>query len=74
MEQVGLRKAKDLLRLREQRQHHRDEEDRSRGRPSACKTTGVRVRPINMKDFRGEVERVWEVYNAAWSATGDSSP
>jgi len=28
---------------------------------------GVRVRPINMKDFDGEVARVWEVYCAAWS-------
>jgi GNAT superfamily N-acetyltransferase len=28
---------------------------------------GVRVRPINMKDFANEVERVWEVYGSAWS-------
>jgi len=28
---------------------------------------GVRVRPINMKDFQGDVERVWEVYGAAWA-------
>ncbi len=26
----------------------------------------VTVRPINMKDFEDEVERVWEVYDAAW--------
>src|SRR5262249_1266638 len=25
------------------------------------------VRPINMKDFAGEVERVWEIYCQAWS-------
>jgi hypothetical protein len=31
------------------------------------KTTGVRVRPINMKDFEAEVARVWEVYGAAWA-------
>jgi GNAT superfamily N-acetyltransferase len=31
------------------------------------KTNGVRVRPINMKDFNGDVERVWEVYGKAWS-------
>ncbi len=28
---------------------------------------GIKVRPINVKDFNAEVERVWEVYNAAWS-------
>jgi GNAT superfamily N-acetyltransferase len=27
---------------------------------------GITVRPINMKDFDNEVERVWEVYNSAW--------
>ncbi len=27
---------------------------------------GVRVRPINMKDFDADVARVWEVYGAAW--------
>ena len=31
------------------------------------KTNGVRVRPINMKDFDADVERVWEVYSTAWS-------
>jgi hypothetical protein len=31
------------------------------------KTTGVRVRPINMKDFEAEVARAWEVYSAAWA-------
>jgi len=24
------------------------------------------VRPINMKDFKAEVERVWQIYNSAW--------
>ena len=28
--------------------------------------SGVTVRPINMKDFDGEVGRIWEVYNSAW--------
>src|SRR5665811_2362226 len=32
----------------------------------ALKTTGVRVRPINMKDFQNDVARIWEVYGAAW--------
>ena len=30
-------------------------------------TSGVRVRPINMKDFNGEVAHVWEIYSKAWS-------
>ncbi len=33
----------------------------------ALKDNGVTVRPINMKDFQGEVRTVWEVYNAAWA-------
>jgi GNAT superfamily N-acetyltransferase len=30
-------------------------------------TNGVRVRPIDMKHYDAEVERVWTIYNAAWS-------
>ena len=32
----------------------------------ALKRHGVTIRPIDLKDFNGEVTRVWEVYNAAW--------
>ncbi len=28
---------------------------------------GITIRPINMKDFKNEVERLLEVYNAAWA-------
>jgi GNAT superfamily N-acetyltransferase len=66
MDRLGLRKAKDLLAYisapdlvqlpKIQRAANR-----------VLKRTGVRVRPINMKDFTGEVERVWEVYCSAWS-------
>jgi GNAT superfamily N-acetyltransferase len=28
---------------------------------------GLRVRPINLKDFDADVERAWQVYNSAWS-------
>ena len=67
MERAGLRKAKDLLRLSEQRQHHRHGR-RSIAWPSArLAANGVRVRPIDMKNFEADVERVWDVYNAAWS-------
>ncbi len=27
---------------------------------------GITIRPLNMKDFEGEVERIKELYNAAW--------
>lgn len=32
----------------------------------ALHSNGFHVRPINMKAFRKDVERVWEVYNSAW--------
>ncbi len=32
----------------------------------AMKRHNVTVRPINLKDFDREVERVWNVYNSAW--------
>ena len=28
---------------------------------------GIVIRPINMKDFKGEVDKLLEVYNAAWA-------
>jgi len=30
------------------------------------KTKGITIRPINMKDFKNEVDKVKEVYNSAW--------
>jgi GNAT superfamily N-acetyltransferase len=27
---------------------------------------GIRIRPIDMKNYQADVERVWEVYNSAW--------
>jgi GNAT superfamily N-acetyltransferase len=32
----------------------------------ATRSNGVTVRPIDMKKFDAEVERVWDVYNSAW--------
>jgi GNAT superfamily N-acetyltransferase len=34
----------------------------------ALEAKGVRIRPIVMKNFESEAQRVWEVYNSAWSA------
>ena len=65
MESVGLRKAKDLLAYT---QHPRTVAsgriERVADRVLAAK--GISVRPIDVKNFSREVERVWEVYNSAW--------
>ena len=66
MERAGLRKARDLFAFASSTQViHRDRIERVASRVLA--KNGVRVRPINMKDFQRDVERVWEVYGAAWS-------
>jgi GNAT superfamily N-acetyltransferase len=65
MEQVGLRKAKDLL------AYVSSPQDLESGKiervaDRVLATNGVSVRPINMKNFDAEVEQVWHVYNQAW--------
>jgi len=65
MEKVGLKKAKDLFAYIS----HADRIDMKKiGRVAhrVLATNGVKVRPINMKDFQGDVERVWDVYGKAW--------
>ena len=67
LEQVGLPKSKDLFAyLSNANTIEMKKIDRVADK--VLKTTGVRVRPINMKDFQADVERVWEVYRAAWAA------
>lgn len=66
MEGVGLRKSKDLLAYRSHADRI-DLEKIDRLSQRVLKKNGVRVRPINMKDFANEVERVWQVYASAWS-------
>jgi hypothetical protein len=66
MEQAGLVKAKDLHSF----VNTADGVDLGKiGRVAdrALSRNGVTVRPVNMKDFDGEVARIWDVYNAAWS-------
>ena len=66
MEQVGLRKAMDLLAY----VSHSQKVNLNKIGPvadQALATSGVRVRPINMQDFDGEVARLWDVYSRAWS-------
>jgi GNAT superfamily N-acetyltransferase len=66
MEQAGLQKAKDLYAF----VNSADGVDLKKiGRVAdrALQRHSVTVRPINMKDFDGEVSRVFDVYNAAWT-------
>jgi GNAT superfamily N-acetyltransferase len=66
LEQVGLRKAKDLLAYLSNA-NTIDLKKIGRVADKVLATNGVRVRPINMKDFAGDVDKVWNVYRAAWS-------
>ena len=65
MDRIGLRKAKDLLAYT----HHAQKVDQKKIEHVAgmAGKKGVVVRPINLKDFSQEVDRVWKVYSAAWS-------
>jgi hypothetical protein len=65
MDAVGLHKAKDLYAyLSNANTIEMKKIDRVADK--VLKTTGVRVRAIDMKNFQSDVERVWEVYGAAW--------
>jgi GNAT superfamily N-acetyltransferase len=65
MEKAGLRKAKDLnAYVNTAAAVELEKIGRVADRKLA--RSGVTVRPINMKDFDGEVERIWDVYNSAW--------
>ena len=65
MEGTGLRKAKDLNAFVSTTATV-DEEKIGRVADRKLARSGVTVRPINMKDYGGEVVRMWDVYNAAW--------
>jgi GNAT superfamily N-acetyltransferase len=66
MDQTGLRKSKDLYAYLSNSQTI-DTHKIDRVADRVLATTGVRVRPIDMKNFQADVERVWEVYNASWA-------
>lgn len=66
VERAGLRKAKDLWAYQAESAavvEHKAERVAER----AFKTNDLSIRPIRMQCFREEVERVWNVYNSAWS-------
>ena len=65
MEKAGLRKAKDLYAyLSNANTISMDKIERVADK--ALRATGVRVRPIDMKNFNADMERAWQVYNSAW--------
>src|SRR5262249_43590413 len=66
LEKAGLHKAKDLLAYVSHAQKI-EMQKISRVAERALKKNGVTVRPINMKDFAGEVSKVWNVYSSAWA-------
>jgi len=66
IEQAGFEKVKDLYAFVNTADGV-DLEKIGRVADRAMKRHGVTVRPVNMKDFDGEVSRIWDVYNAAWS-------
>lgn len=62
---AGLRKAKDLYAYIE----NTDSAEMERiGRVAArsMKKHGIRIRPIDVKNFQADVELAWRVYNEAW--------
>jgi GNAT superfamily N-acetyltransferase len=66
MDKIGLRKAKDLLAYLSNA-NTIDMKKIGRVADRVLAKNGVRVRPIDMKNFQADVERVWEVYGKAWS-------
>ncbi|MFY9725230.1 MAG: hypothetical protein WAJ87_07025 [Bryobacteraceae bacterium] len=65
MTEAGLRKAKDLYAYGSSVAGVGTEKS-ERVAEKAIASAGVTVRPIDMKNFNAEVERVWQVYNSAW--------
>ncbi len=66
IQSAGLRKAKDLYAywtLTESAPMERF----LRVADRSSKANGIRIRPIRMKEFAEDVEKVWNVYNSAWS-------
>ena len=65
MEQVGLRKSKDLWAWLSNA-NTIDLKKIGRVADKAIASNGVTVRPIDLKNFEADVERVWDIYNSAW--------
>ena len=66
MEKAGLQKAKDLYAYGGSAQKL-DITKIERVASRALAKNGVRIRPIDMKNFNVEVLRIWQIYNSAWT-------
>ena len=64
-DRLGLRKAKDLYAYLSNAQTISMEKI-GRVADKALRNTRVQVRPIDLKNYSAEVERVWKIYNSAW--------
>jgi GNAT superfamily N-acetyltransferase len=67
MDNYGLKKIKDLLAYRIDNKKLLQSEKLIRVAEIARKRSKVTIEQINLKDFKGELERVKEVYNKAWA-------
>jgi GNAT superfamily N-acetyltransferase len=65
MVEAGLRKVKDLYAYGSSVAGVGTEKS-ERVADRAMAAAGIVVRPIDMKHFKADVERVWQVYNSAW--------
>ena len=68
LERAGFAKAKDLWVYEGGSEDHYVPvpERLARGTELIRQRMGITIRPLDMKDFEGEVERIKELYNAAW--------
>lgn len=68
LERAGFAKAKDLWVYQGGTEEHYVPvpERLARGTELIRQRQGITLRPLNMRDFQGEVERIKELYNAAW--------
>ena len=64
LERAGLAKAKDLLAYHWRHEDH--SESMKRLAKSVARKEKARVRPLDMRRFRQEIERFSQVYNRAW--------
>ncbi len=68
VERAGFAKAKDLWVYQggSEEVHHPVPERLARGTELIRQRQGITLRSLNMKDFRGDVERIKQLYNVAW--------
>jgi GNAT superfamily N-acetyltransferase len=74
LEGCGLRKAKDLYAFRGVTQATLDLPRMQRANEVFKRRSGLTYRPVVMKDFAAEIERVKRVYNSAWQGNWGEVP